>query len=126
MQPQLSSYIFKVNQVLVSILPKDFSFIAEESLSEIFKIFTIFNIKINLMQNSAISFSVCIDDCARLDELMGELKKSYKVLHNKGLELITIRNYTKEGFDKVLTGKKILLEQRTRNTAQLVVQPENA
>lgn len=126
MQPQLSSYIFKVNQVLVSILPKDFSFIAEESLSEIFKIFTIFNIKINLMQNSAISFSVCIDDSARLDELMGELKKSYKVLHNKGLELITIRNYTKEGFDKVLTGKKILLEQRTRNTAQLVVQPENA
>ena len=126
MQPQLSSYIFKVNQVLVSILPKDFSFIAEESLSEIFKIFTIFNIKINLMQNSAISFSVCIDDSARLDELMGELKKSYKVLHNKGLELITIRNYTKEGFDKVLTDKKILLEQRTRNTAQLVVQPENA
>jgi aspartate kinase len=57
---------------------------------------------------------------------MAELKKSYKVLHNKGLELITIRNYTKEGFDKVLTRKKILLEQRTRNTAQLVVQPENA
>jgi aspartate kinase len=78
------------------------------------------------MQNSAISFSVCIDDTARLDELMAELKKSYKVLHNKGLELITIRNYTKEGFDKVLTRKKILLEQRTRNTAQLVVQPENA
>lgn len=125
MQPHLSSYIFKVNQVLISILPKDFSFIAEESLSEIFKIFTIFNIKINLMQNSAISFSVCVDDTMRLEDLMSELKKSYKVLHNKGLQLITVRNYTKEGFDKVLTGNKTLLEQRTRNTAQFVVQPEN-
>jgi aspartate kinase len=125
MQPHLSSYIFKVNQVLISILPKDFSFIAEEGLSEIFRIFSTFNIKINLMQNSAISFSVCIDDTTRLEDLMGELKKSYKVLHNKGLQLITVRNYTKEGFDKVLTGKKTLLEQRTRNTAQFVVQPEN-
>jgi aspartate kinase len=125
MQPHLSSYIFKVNQVLISILPKDFSFIAEDSLSEIFKIFTTFNIKINLMQNSAISFSVCVDDTMRLEDLMSELKKSYKVLHNKGLQLITVRNYTKEGFDKVLTGNKTLLEQRTRNTAQFVVQPEN-
>lgn len=121
MQPQLPSYIFKVNQVLISILPKDFSFIAEESLSEIFKIFHTFNIKINLMQNSAISFSVCIDEGLKLEGLLNELKKSYKVRYNSGLQLITIRN-AKEGFDNVLNNKTTLLEQRTRTTAQYVVQ----
>ncbi len=121
MQPQLSSYIFKVNQVLISILPKDFSFIAEDNLSQIFKIFHTFNIKINLMQNSAISFSVCIDEGLRLESLLEELKKSYKVRYNNGLQLITIRN-VKEGFDNVLKNKTTLLEQRTRTTAQYVVQ----
>jgi len=121
MQPQLSSYIFKVNQVLISILPKDFSFIAEDNLSQIFKIFHTFNVKINLMQNSAISFSVCIDEGLRLDGLLNELKKTYKVRYNSGLQLITIRN-AKEGFDNVLKNKTTLLEQRTRTTAQYVVQ----
>lgn len=121
MQPHMSSYIFKINQVLISILPKDFSFIAEENLSEIFRVFHTFNIKTNLMQNSAISFSVCIDDGARLENLLGELKKSFKVRYNKGLQLITIRN-AKEGFDNVLKDKTPLLEQRTRTTAQYVVQ----
>lgn len=121
MQPHMPSYIFKINQVLISILPKDFSFIAEENLSEIFRVFHTFNIKINLMQNSAISFSVCIDDGARLESLLTELGKSFKVRYNKGLQLITIRN-AKEGFDNVLKDKTPLLEQRTRTTAQYVVQ----
>lgn len=122
MNPSMASYIFKINQVLISILPKDFSFIAEENLSEIFKIFYTFNIKLNLMQNSAISFSVCVDEGSRVDELMEELKKSFKVRYNKGLELITIRNYGKAAFETVMKDKKLLLEQRTRTTAQFVVE----
>ena len=73
------------------------------------------------MQNSAISFSVCIDEGLRLDGLLEELKKSYKVRYNNGLQLITIRN-VKEGFDNVLKNKTTLLEQRTRTTAQYIVQ----
>lgn len=121
MQPQLPSYIFKINQVLVSILPKDFSFIAEDNLSDIFHIFSTFNIKLNLMQNSAISFSVCIDNSPKMDELIAELKKNYKVLHNTGLQLVTIRNYANNSFDNVLAGKEVLLEQRTRHTVQMVI-----
>ena len=73
------------------------------------------------MQNSAISFSVCIDEGLRLDGLLNELKKTYKVRYNSGLQHITIRN-AKEGFDNVLKNKTTLLEQRTRTTAQYVVQ----
>lgn len=126
MQPQLPSYIFKINQVLISILPKDFSFIAEENLSEIFRLFSTFNIKINLMQNSAISFSVCIDDSPKMEELVNELKSNYKVLHNKGLQLVTIRNYTNNSFENILAGKEVLLEQRTRHTLQMVIKQSTA
>lgn len=126
MQPQLPSYIFKINQVLVSILPKDFSFIAEENLSEIFRLFSTFNIKLNLMQNSAISFSVCIDDSPKMEELVNELKSNYKVLHNKGLQLVTIRNYTNNSFENILAGKEVLLEQRTRHTLQMVIKQSTA
>jgi aspartate kinase len=116
------SFIFKFNQALVSIKPKDFSFIVEENLVGIFKCFASNKVKLNVMQNSATSFSVCIDDEDRkTTALIEELKQSFKVLHNRNLELITIRHYDQATVDRVTKGKEILLELRSRNTVQMVV-----
>jgi aspartate kinase len=116
-------YIFKRNQALISIYPIDFSFIAEENLSLIFGLFAHFGVKINLMQNSAISFSVCVDyNPEKLKGLIAELNTEFKVKYNLDLELITVRNYNQETIDKVVKGRKILTEQKSRTTIQLVVE----
>lgn len=115
-------FIFKVNQVLLSISPKDFSFIMEENLSEMFNLFAERQVKVNVMQNSAISFSVSIDnDPRKLPDLIKTLQKDYKVLYNENLELVTIRYYDQATIDRVTVGKKILLEVKSRYTVQLVV-----
>lgn len=115
-------FIFKVNQVLLSISPKDFSFIVEENLSDIFNTFSEAGIKINTMQNSAISFSVCIDSNERkLPELVKQLQQDYRVLYNEGLELVTIRYYNQETIERVTVGKQILLEVKSRYTTQMVM-----
>lgn len=115
-------FIFKVNQVLISISPKDFSFIVEENLSDIFKLFSERGVKINTMQNSAISFSVCIDENEiKIPNLIEALKKKYRVLYNEGLELVTIRHYNQETINRVTAGKKVLLEVKSRYTVQMVM-----
>ena len=121
----IPSFIFKVNQVLISVSPRDFSFIDEQSLSEILAVFANNSIHISLMQNSAISFSVCVDNNERrLSQLFEALGKEYKVRYNTGLELITIRHYDQATIDRVLEdGKTVLLEMRSRLTAQFVVRP---
>lgn len=121
----IPSFIFKVNQVLISISPRDFSFIDEQSLSEILAVFADNSIHISLMQNSAISFSVCVDhNERRLSQLFEALGKEYKVRYNTGLELISIRHYDQATIDRVLEdGKTVLLEMRSRLTAQFVVRP---
>lgn len=118
----IPSYIFKQNQVLISISPKDFSFIAEQNLSIIFGKMALYGLKSNLMQNSAISFSVCLDNSSnRIDRFIEDLNKDYNVKFNRGLELVTIRHFTEEIIEKVLRGREILVEQRSRSTAQLLV-----
>ena|SRR6218665_1015279 len=118
----IPSFIFKINQVLLSISPKDFSFIMEENLSEIFNLFAERQVKVNVMQNSAISFSVSVDnDERKLPDLIKTLQQQYKVLYNDHLELITIRYYDQATIDRVTIGKKILLEVKSRYTVQLVV-----
>lgn len=118
----IPSFIFKVDQVLISISPKDFSFIVEENLSSIFSVFAQAGVKINLMQNSAVSFSVCLDNRAdKLDELVETLKKDFRVRYNSNLELITIRYYDDATINRVMVGKEMILEQKSRNTIQLVV-----
>lgn len=120
---QIPSYICKSNQVLVSISPKDFSFIAEESLHTIFGLLSHMGIRTNMMQNSAISFSICIDDQpAKLHRLFTALGGEFRVKYNQGLELITIRHYNQKTIDKVVSKRKILLEQKSRLTVQLVVE----
>lgn len=121
----IPSFIFKVDQTLISISPRDFSFIDELNLSEILGIFARLHIHINLMQNSALSFSLCIDHHERkLKQLFAELSHNFKIRYNTGLELITIRHFDQATIDRVLEDDKIvLLDMRTRVTAQLVVRP---
>lgn len=121
-QPETPLYIFKNNQVLLSIMPNDFSFIAEDNMQIIFGFFAQLGIRVNLMQNSALSFSVCIDNNpVLLPKLRKMLQGKFKVRYNEGLQLITIRYYTQEIIDSIVGGRKILLEQRSRSTEQLVV-----
>lgn len=116
------SYIHKPNQRLISIAARDYAFIVEQQLSDIFKSFSDYGVSINLMQNSAISFSVCVDEHRRIDELIEELKQNYRVTYNKDLTLLTIRHYNEEIIDKLIGKKKVYLEQRSRNTGRFVVQ----
>jgi len=121
-KPRVPSFIFKTNQVLISIAAKDFSFIAEDNLAVIFGLFAKTGVKINLMQNSAISFSVCVDDDEfKIPALIEDLRKEFKVLYNSSLELYTIRNYFQSTIDMLSADKEILVEQRSRTTVQLVM-----
>jgi aspartate kinase len=121
-KPKVPCFIFKTNQILVSISAEDFSFIAEGNLSEIFSVFSKHTVKVNLMQNSAISFSVCIDnDRFKIPALLNDLKKKFKVLYNDGLRLVTVRHYFPSTIEKLTEGKTILVEQLSRHTAQLVI-----
>jgi aspartate kinase len=118
----IPSFIFKVDQILISILSKDFSFIAERNLEHIFGIFASYGLRIHMMQNSAISFSVCVDnDPIKIPHVMEELKKDYRIRYNENVELVTIRHYDKSTIDRVLINKKIFMEQRSRVTLQMVV-----
>lgn len=122
-KPQIPLYIFKENQVLMSIMPKDFSFIAEENLQKIFSILSQVGVSVNLMQNSALSFSICIDyNKILIDQLIERLSADSKVRYNREMELVTVRHYTREIIDSIVAGRKVFLEQRSRDTAQLVVE----
>ncbi len=119
---KVPSYIFKFNQVLLSILPRDFSFINEKNISEIFSMFSRNNIKVRLMQNSAVSFSVCFDyDPARLGILIQDLSQHFAVRYNERVDLITIRNYQHDSAEALCANRKILLEQKSRSTWQLIL-----
>jgi aspartate kinase len=118
----IPSFIFKVNQVLISIFPKDLSFIIEENLSDIFSIFHLHKVKVNTMLNSAISFSVSVDyDESKFQALLADLSASYNVKYNMNLELVTIRYYNQETIDRVTIDKEILLEVKSRHTCQMVM-----
>ncbi|CCH03226.1 aspartate kinase [Fibrella aestuarina BUZ 2] len=119
------SFIFKVNQLLISLHPTDFSFIAEDNLSLIFGLFAEAGVKINLMQNTALNFSVVVDSRPeRIPDLLERLREHFRVTYNEALELITIRHYDQSTIDRVLVGKTMLLEQKSRITVQLVVRDE--
>ncbi len=115
-------YIFKKNQVLISILPRDFSFIVENNISNIFSLLAKYQIKVNLIQNSAISFSVCVNsDERKIPLFIKEIKNHFKVLYNKDLTLITIRHYTDNTINEQTSGRKMFIQQKSRKTARFVV-----
>jgi len=119
------SFIFKMNQLYLSITPKDFSFIVEENLSDIFKSLSELNAKINLMQNSALSFSVALDaDKINIEQLLNKFQNSYNVKLEKDLELVTIRHYDQPTLDRVLEGKELLIEQKSKETVRILMRTE--
>jgi aspartate kinase len=115
-------FIKKEDQILISILPKDFSFVMGENLSMIFHSFMVHGIKVNLVEASAVSIDVCVDDeRSKVDVLIDDLKTEFSAVYNERVEMLSIRHYTKEALDRITRGREILVEQRTRSTVRLVV-----
>ncbi|MCH2229611.1 MAG: aspartate kinase [Crocinitomicaceae bacterium] len=118
----IPSFIFKMNQILFSFTPKDFSFIVEENLSDIFNRLSKANAKINLMQNSALQFSILLDEeKVNVQEILDLFNDTYQVRFNSALELVTVRHYDQATLDRVTVDKDIILQQKTRETARLIV-----
>lgn len=120
--PYMPCFILKKDQVLLRMSSLDFSFIVEDSISAIFALLHQYQMRVELIQNSAISFSVCIHNkYNRLPELIKELESKFKVTAHQGVNLYTIRHFDERALDRILNnGKKVLLEQRTQETVQLV------
>ena len=115
-------FIVKEDLILITISPLDFSFMAEESMSEIYKIFAQYRMKVNLVQQSAMNFSLAIDRPERgFDKIIAELKKKFLVRYNEGLELLTIRYYNEDVIQKMTKDRSVFVAQRTRTTARFLI-----
>ncbi len=121
LEPKTSCFIVKKNQLLISLSSIDFSFIMEENISEIFGLLHKYKIKVSLIQNTAISFSICIEDkFGNFNELKSVLSKKFKVSYNENVSLYTIRHFTKEAAEMVEKDKTVLVKQISRETMQIV------
>ncbi len=114
-------YIWRKNQILITMRAKDFAFVLEESLSEIFEIIHRHRLKVALIQSSAVTISVCVDNTRFVPEAIEELKQHFNVTYNDHLSLLTIRGTTPEILERAKAGRTIMLSQTTRRTARLVV-----
>jgi aspartate kinase len=115
-------FMKKEEQILISILPRDFSFVMGDNLARIFHTFMLNGIKVNMVQASAVSIDVCVDnEKDKIDHLMDELKDEFKAIYNDDAELITIRHFTPGAIEKTTFGREILLEQKTRRIARFVM-----
>jgi aspartate kinase len=121
-KPEVPCYIVKNNLILLSLSTLDFSFFVEDNISEIFALFHKYQIKVDLIQNSAISFSVCIDNKFKnADKLIELLKAKFKVRAEKNVTLLTIRHFDEASIKKLTANKDILLKQFTQNTVQFIL-----
>jgi aspartate kinase len=121
LEPHLPCFIVKRAQLLLSLSSIDFSFIMEENISEIFKLLHEFKMKVSLIQNSAISFSVCIEDkYGNFDALKNILSKKFKISYNDNVSLYTIRHFDEKAKNAIEKNKDVLLKQISRETLQLV------
>ncbi|WP_041250424.1 aspartate kinase [Christiangramia forsetii] len=121
--PEIPCFIVKKDQVLISLSSLDFSFMVEENISEIFKLFHQYQMKVDLIQNSAISFRVCVDNrFNQLEKLIQHLKARFKVNYKTGVSLYTIRHFNEEAINSLEKDKNVLLKQLTQNTVQLVAE----
>jgi len=118
----LPVFVKKEDQIMISILPKDFSFAMGENLSRIFYLFIQHGIKVNMVEASAISIDVCIDDeRSRVESLIEDLKTEFTAAYNDNVEMLSIRHYTPEAIEQITNGREMLLEQRTRSTVRFVM-----
>lgn len=119
---EIPSYIIKKDQILISISDASLAFIIETHMSQIFSLLAFYAVEVNMMQNSAVSFSICVDnDKYKIPKLIQDLKDHFNVFYNDELTLYTVRNYTSKSLYNLVGDKEILLEQRTRNTLQVVL-----
>ena len=121
--PETPCFIVKKDQILLSISSLDFSFIVEQNISEIFDFLHKYKMKVSLIQNSAISFSVCMEDkYQNFSELLEALKSKFNLEFNKDVTLFTIRHYNEDAIKKIERNKKVLLKQLAKETVQIVIQ----
>jgi len=121
LEPKIPCFIVKKNQVLISLSSLDFSFIVEENISHIFQLLHLYKMKVDVIQNSAISFSVCVDNnYDNLDELLLHLKAKFKVDFFNNVSLYTIRHYNSQVIKSLEKDKTILLKQIYQETVQIV------
>ncbi len=121
--PEIPCFIVKKDQVLIYLSSLDFSFMVEENISEIFRLFHQYQMKVDLIQNSAISFKVCVDNrFNQLEKLIQHLKARFKVDYKTGVSLYTIRHFNEEAINNLEKDKNVLLKQLTQNTVQLVAE----
>ncbi|MGB5362459.1 MAG: aspartate kinase [Aureibaculum sp.] len=121
--PETPCFIVKKDQILLSISSLDFSFIVEQNISEIFDFLHKYKMKVSLIQNSAISFSVCMEDkYQNFTDLLEALKNKFNVEFNKDVSLFTIRHFSEDAIKKIERNKKVLLKQLTKETVQIVIQ----
>lgn len=122
-KPLVPNYIFKDKQTLLSVSAKDFSFIVEENVANIFSELSSFGVKVNLIQNSALTFSVCFDqNDFILPRLIETLQQNYNVKYNNDLQLITIRHYDQNAIENLNKKGRILIEQKNRVTLQCLIE----
>ncbi|HZH70469.1 MAG TPA: aspartate kinase [Flavobacteriaceae bacterium] len=122
LEPSVSCFIVKNNQVLISLSSLDFSFMMEDNIGEVFKLLHEFQMKVNLIQNSAISFSVSVDNkFDKLEELVMRLKSKFQVRYNENVTLYTIRHFRERDVFEIEKNFEVLLKQQNRDTVQIVI-----
>lgn len=121
--PEIPCFIIKKDQILLSISSLDFSFIVERNISEIFSLIHEKKMKVNLIQNSAISFSICLEDkYQNFDKLISSLQPQFKIDFHKGVSLYTVRHFSLDSIEQIEHNNKVLLKQITKETVQIVIE----
>jgi aspartate kinase len=121
LDPEIPCFIVKKNQILISLSSLDFSYIVEENISEIFSLLHFYKMKVDVIQNSAISFSVCVDNIYNnLEKLLQHLKAKFKVTCTNNVSLYTIRHFNENAIKELERGKIVLLKQLTQGTVQII------
>jgi len=120
--PEVPAFIVKKNQFLISVSTRDFSFIVEKNLSKIFDICAEIGVKVNLMQNTAVSCSLVLSfDTIKIPQVMKALQLEYDVKYNEGLELYTVRHYTEDIINEIKGGRTMVIEERNQRTVQMLL-----
>lgn len=116
--------ILRQHQILVTVRPRDFSFVLEESLSKLFNIMNKHRLKVSLIQSSAVSISVCVDQSRYFASALDELSNEFRVNYNENLELLTIRSKNDAIIKETTNGRNILLSQHTRRNVRFLMKEE--
>jgi len=114
-------YVRKEDQILISILPKDLSFVMGENLADVFHLFSENGVKVNMVQAGAVSINVCADnEETKIGRVLEKLRRDYTILFNDGAEMLTVRHYDGDSFQKITDGMEVLISQTTRNDLRIV------